>query len=76
MFISSMKKLEDQFSGEAEAIQRRVDYCKLVKPVQLNSNAESRATNYKLRDKSAYYYDLKQYLYYFPKRLQILLLLW
>ena len=68
LFSRYKKKLEDQFSGEAEAIQRRVDYyCKLVKPAQLNSNAESRATNYKLRDKSAYYYDLKQYLYYFPK---------
>nr|WP_245649903.1 glycosyl transferase family 90 [Vibrio nereis] len=68
LFERYKKQLEAQFSDESEAIQRRVDYyCKLDLPQKLNDTAESRASNYKLRDKSAYYYDLKQYLYYFPK---------
>lgn len=62
------KQLEAQFRSESDAIQRRVDYyCKLDQSATLNDNAECRAVNYKLRNKSAYYYDLKQYLYYFPK---------
>lgn len=69
LFTRYKNKLEKQFSTDAEAIQRRVDYyCKLEQPATLNGNAECRAINYKLRNKSAYYYDLKQYLYYFPKR--------
>jgi len=62
------KKLEAQFSDESAVIQQRVDYyCKLDQAALLSDTAECRALSYKLRNKSAYYYDLKQYLYYFPK---------
>lgn len=67
-FSRYKRKLKMQFADEDRYIQDRVNYyCKINQPVTLNDNAECRAESFKLRDKSAYYYDLKKYLYYFPK---------
>ena len=68
LFDRYKRKLETKFRSEDEAIKERVDYyCKLVAPFEMTDNAESRENGYRLRKQSAYYYDLKQYLYYFPK---------
>ncbi|PMN93739.1 glycosyl transferase family 90 [Enterovibrio norvegicus] len=68
IFMRYKKKLEDEFHDDLEELQHRVDYyCKLDRPMALSDKAESREVGYKLRDKSAYYFDLKQYLYYFPR---------
>lgn len=70
LFQRHKSQLERLFENDRDAIQARVDYyCKLNNVYELPSDAITQST-YKRRGKSAYFYDLKQYLHYFPKHLK------
>ncbi len=70
VFQRRKAQLERLFEKDKEAIQARVDYyCKPNELHELPSDAITQRT-YQRRGKSAYFYDLKQYLHYFPKHLK------
>lgn len=70
IFKYHKSQLEHHFEKDKEAIQSRVDYyCKVNVTNELPKSAITQYT-YKRHGKSAYFYDLKQYLHYFPKHLK------
>ncbi|MGL6313658.1 glycosyl transferase family 90 [Vibrio sp. WXL103] len=65
------QQLEAQFADDLQEIQNRVDYyCKPNLLCELPDDAVSQYNYKRGGKKSAYFYDLKKYLYYFPKRLK------
>lgn len=72
-FIYEQKKkaLEQRFASEAELVKDRVDYyLKLTEPFELPSNSVE-VGQFKRKGFTAYYLDLKEYLYYFPKHYRL-----
>ncbi|WP_423840109.1 glycosyl transferase family 90 [Vibrio mytili] len=70
VFQRRKNQLERLFEKDKQAIQARVDYyCKPNELHELPSDATTQYS-YQRRGKSAYFYDLKQYLHYFPKHLK------
>ncbi|MCG9700588.1 lipopolysaccharide A protein [Vibrio natriegens] len=70
VFQRRKAQLERHFEQDEDEIQARVDYyCKPNELHELPSDAITQNT-YQRRGKSAYFYDLKQYLHYFPKHLK------
>lgn len=70
VFQRRKAQLERHFEQDKDTIQARVDYyCKPNELHELPSDAITQHT-YQRRGKSAYFYDLKQYLHYFPKHLK------
>lgn len=62
------KTLERKLSLMNSEIERRVSYyCKVASPFVLPEN-ETQIASYKRKGYTSYYYDLKEFLYYFPKQ--------
>ncbi|MGY3568441.1 glycosyl transferase family 90 [Vibrio paucivorans] len=71
VFKKKLKKLEQQYSDRGSYIQSRVDY--YVKDLnQFESSRLSTTINdYKRKGFTSYYFDLKEFLYYFPKHYKL-----
>ena len=69
-FERRKRALEQRFIEQRDEIQERVDYyCKINDFSPLPENAVTQFS-YQRKGKSAYFYDLKEYLHYFPKKLK------
>lgn len=67
-FEKRKEELERKFKNDIDNINERVDYyCKFIEKRKLDVNkSQSLKKGYRLKGKSAYYFDLKEYLYFFP----------
>ncbi|MDK9782495.1 glycosyltransferase [Vibrio sp. B172a] len=66
-FACNKNKLEKKFQGQTELVQERVDYyCKVNTPSELDSSKSTSLSRFSHKGQSAYTYDLKEFLRYFP----------
>ncbi|WP_087023401.1 glycosyl transferase family 90 [Thaumasiovibrio subtropicus] len=68
-FTRRQRKLEQKFADQQDYIQRRVDYyLKTAQPFTLAPEETTAIADYTRRGFTSYFYDLKEYLHYFPKQ--------
>ncbi|MFH4699499.1 glycosyl transferase family 90 [Vibrio alginolyticus] len=66
-FAYNKNRLEKKFQGQMELVQERVDYyCKINTPSELDSSKSTSLSRFSHKGQSAYTYDLKEFLRYFP----------
>ncbi|MFV8430393.1 glycosyl transferase family 90 [Vibrio owensii] len=66
-FAYNKNKLEKKFQGRTELVQERVGYyCKITTPSKLDSSKSTSLRRFSHKGQSAYTYDLKEFLRYFP----------
>ncbi len=69
-YANKNSHLENKHHDKQHYIAQRVDYyCKLQRPFNLPDTTVQIA-NYKRKGYTSYYFDLKEFLHYFPKRFQ------
>lgn len=67
-FLSQKKRLEDKFSHQSAYVKQRVDYYVKVADTFTLPEKTTQIGNYKRNGYTSYYFDLKEFLHYFPKQ--------